>query len=143
MRSGVAGAPEGSVEGIDGAGLDAGGGEGFGQAGDHGHANGSDVGEDASGEGDRQVRVSGFEVRGVGFHFPGYEGDLEGEVGAGAVEDGGGEFISLLGAAGDDGSQRGEVGGGADRVAAVVAEVDEFGERVEVPVALDFEQECS
>ena len=138
----VAGAPEGSVERVGGDGVDLGGGESEGKAGDHGGADREDVGEDAAGEGDFEVRGSRFGVRDErSVDFAGDEGYLSGEVFAGAVEDGGGDGVSLPGEAGDDGSEGGEVGGGASGVAAMIAEFDEFAEGVEAPSALDFCEE--
>lgn len=53
----MASAEERSVQGVGGGGMDARTGEFVGKAGDHGFADGVDVGEDAAGEGDIKAQV--------------------------------------------------------------------------------------
>ena len=60
----MAGAPQGTVQRVDGGGEDADGGEGDPELGGHGFADRGDVGQDAAGEGNIEVQGERFQARG-------------------------------------------------------------------------------
>ena len=122
----LGGAPEGTVEGIDGGLLEVGLGEECGQGLAHAVADSREVGEDAAGVGDFDGQIEGL------VETPPSGGDLDGEVLAGLIEGAVGDGVSGGGGLGDDGDEGGEVW-----VRELVDEGDEVVEGGETPMVLD------